>query len=511
MLSGLFGKKSDHPMAEIKSAQALLDDLPKNDAHKSLMEINEWIESVSAHTDFNLDHQLAVLRLLDETAQPYARKLTRDYFVPHELALFQETRLWLVLGNFYRHLAGAYCALFDRYCNGDKGDVAIRPHIPLIAGRAISAMIGQLKYICVHYGVVDSSIGLNLARLYRHAEQQAYLDAPLTLYQGMPGNTSVKFEAAHLLGWYGCGVGALSALHIHFTERLIGQYCQYTDIVAQQDASCLFSFDLNHPAAPARIKLPNADEIVQPSMRFICMAGMLPKLEALLKILKKGMVPDELNLGGAYDAAPVLEAVQHLLGFITSPPVRRSLRRNIRINMNVVSGFDRLVERTDAGLNRSAELPAYWEIQEVSASGFRTILPEQGAGGIRIGSLIGMQPEGVSHWGAAIVRRLMRDEAKQLHMGAEILANRIDGVSLSQSGGGGFENMPLALWLHARQGEPAGEIRLLMKAGTYTAQRSLQTRLNGKSYLLIPFGLQEKGADYDLAIFRVIEQEAASE
>jgi len=27
MLSGLFGKKSDHPMADIKSAQALLDDL----------------------------------------------------------------------------------------------------------------------------------------------------------------------------------------------------------------------------------------------------------------------------------------------------------------------------------------------------------------------------------------------------------------------------------------------------------------------------------------------------
>src|SRR3990167_2811565 len=105
MLSGIFGKKSDHPMADMKSAQALLDDLPKNDAHKMLMELTEWIESVADNPDFKLDHQFAVLRLLDETAQPYARKLARDYFTPQELNKSQENRLWLGLGNFYRPAA----------------------------------------------------------------------------------------------------------------------------------------------------------------------------------------------------------------------------------------------------------------------------------------------------------------------------------------------------------------------------------------------------------------------
>src|SRR5674476_792427 len=108
MLSTLFGKRSDNPMEDIKSVQALLDDLPKNDAIKSLAELTELVESLSVYGDFKLDHQFAVLRLLDETAQPYMRKLVREYFTPFEINKFQENRLWLVVGNWSRHVAKAY-------------------------------------------------------------------------------------------------------------------------------------------------------------------------------------------------------------------------------------------------------------------------------------------------------------------------------------------------------------------------------------------------------------------
>jgi hypothetical protein len=47
-----------------------------------------------------------------------------------------------------------------------------------------------------------------------------------------------------------------------------------------------------------------------------------------------------------------------------------------------------------------------------------------------------------------------------------------------------------------------------MKLEAFSAQRSLQTSLEGKNYLLMPMGLDERGLDYDLARFRVIEQEA---
>jgi hypothetical protein len=518
MLSGIFGKKSDHPMADIKSAQALLDDLPKNDAHRSLMELAEWIDSVADHTDFKLDHQFAVLRLLDETAQPYARKLARDYFTPQELNKFQENRLWLVLDNLCRHTAKAYYAVFNRYCSGDKGAAAIKAQLPLLAARAVYAMTGQLKYICAHYGPVNNTVWGNLAQLYRHAEQQQYLDTPLALYSGAAGNTTVKDELGRLLGWYGCGVNSLKPLYMHLTERIAGQYCSSIDIGAQQDANSLFGFDLDHPAAPVHIK---AGVTVHPSMRFVGMAEMQPKLAALIKTLEKGTVPESLNLGGTYDAELVREAAQYLLNYLTTPPSRRSARRGIKVKLNVVNGFARMIERTDIALDFSDEHPAHWDVEDISASGFRTILPAQGTDGIRIGSLLGVQPDGVPHWGAAVVRRLMRDDENRLHVGAEMLTNQITGVALSQSGGGGggFEDGQPALWLQAKSekllaghppGGSSGEAQLLMKVDTFSAHRSLQTLLNGKKYLLIPGRLQEKGLDYDLANFRVIEQESGS-
>ncbi|MBK9160889.1 MAG: hypothetical protein IPM27_04915 [Nitrosomonadales bacterium] len=489
----------------MKSAQALLDDLPRNDAHKALMELTEWIESVMGNADFKLDHQFAVLSLLDETGHPHARKLAREYFVPHELNKFQENRLWLVLGNLSRHTAGAYITLFDRYCQGDKGSSAIKAYVPMIVARAIHATAGQLKYICARYGPIDAAIWANLAKLYSHAEQQGYLDTPVALYPGAP-ETSVRCLVGQTLAWCGSGVNALSPLSMHFTERLFTQYCADIDITVRQDGATVFSFDLNRPVAPIRAKV---DATEHPSLRFIGLARLRPKLEALLKTLDKNVVPDSINLGGTYDAELVREAVQYLVNYLNEPPVRRSVRRWIRVSLNVANGFAKVLERTDVGLNFNAEEPQRWEVEDISTGGFRTVLPAQGADGIRIGSLLGVQPEGVPSWGVAVVRRLSRDESNRLHVGAEMLTSQIDGVALSQSGGGGggFEDGQPALWLQPKQGDSSAETRLLMKADTFSNNRSLQTSLNGKGYLLIPAGLLEKGQDYDLARFRVIEQE----
>jgi hypothetical protein len=84
-------------------------------------------------------------------------------------------------------------------------------------------------------------------------------------------------------------------------------------------------------------------------------------------------------------------------------------------------------------------------------------------------------------------------------------------VILNRNGGELGDGQP-ALWLYAKQGAPSGGAQLLlMGADTFSSSRSLKIELNEKKYLLIPAGLQEKGLDYDLAKFKVIEQEAESE
>ena len=505
MLTGIFGKRSDHPLADLQSAQALLHDLPKNDTHKLLMDVTELIESASGNNDLKLDNQFAVLRFLDEAAQPYARKLTGEYFAPHTLNAFQENRLWLVLGNLSRQTAIAYCAMFNRYRNAEKGSNSIKAHAPLLMARAVHAMISQLKYVCAHYDLVEYAIWENLALIYSYAEQQQCLDIQVNLYPGIPGNTSVRCEVGLLLGWYGSGVNSLSPVHMHLTERIMAQYCQDINMQARLSESSIFSFDLIEPDAPMRVKV---DATVSPSTRLVSTPTMQPKLAQLLKTLEKNIVPDDLVLGGNYGAELVKEAVRHLLNYFMGPPVRRSVRRVIKINFNVANSFAEVVERAKAGLNFSNER-AMWVIEDISANGFLTVLPAQGSSGMRIGGVLGMQLEGVPHWGVAAVRRLLRGDENRLHVGAEILAAQVAAVALRQSGGGpaGFEDGMLAQWLYAKPGEASSEARLLMKAGTFSPNRSLQTHLNGKKFLLIPTGLQEKFLDCDLARFRVVEQE----
>jgi hypothetical protein len=228
--------------------------------------------------------------------------------------------------------------------------------------------------------------------------------------------------------------------------------------------------------------------------------------------LEKNILPDDLHLGGVYEAKVVCDVAKSLLSFLKEPPTRQSARRSVKVNMTVVSGFENTVEHITAGLNLSTAKPVQWELEDISANGFLTILPPQGFDSLRIGSLLGVQPAGVSHWGAAMVRRLSRDEDNQLHVGVEMLANQIACVALSQSGsagGGFFEDGQLALWLYPKQGSSSGETQLLMHVDAFSTSRSLQTEIDEKSYLLIPNGLLAKGVDYDLAKFRLVEQEGS--
>lgn len=496
-------------MADIKSAQALLDELPANDACRALMELTELVGLLMEHAEFKTDHQFNVLTLFDKTAHLYERKLVREYFAPLELTKFQENRLWSALEHWSRELAAAYFKLFVDFCNAKKGSSVIREQVPLLVARAVRAMKAQVKFVSAHYGEVDKTIWANLTQLYRHAEQLRYLDTPVSLYPGVAGNTTVKHEVGHLLMWYDSGPRALTPLLMHVTERLVSQYRSTINIRSQLAQHSRISFDLNRPGEPMRI---NLDNTTHPYVRFIDMPEMGTRLEDLMKVLRKNIVPDDLHLGGNYSAEVVSEAVQYLLNYLAVHPVRRSVRRMANVNLTVVSGFDRVVERTGA-LRGPDEPSVCWVTDEISVGGFSTTMPVKGSEGIGIGSLLGIQPEGVPHWGAAVVRRLLRKDETHMCVGAEILDNRVAGVVLNYTSvaGEAIESGQPALWLYSRQNESSGEAQLLMKADTFSPGRSLKVMLDGKEYLLIPIALQERGLGYDLAKYRFAVQEAGSE
>lgn len=502
----LLGKKSDHPLADLKAVQAFLDDLPKNDSLKALQELTSWIESAREQAEFRLDHQFAVLRLLDETARSFERKLMRDYFATTALPAFQENRLWMALNEFFTQVLLAYLTVQVRYRNGDKGASAVKIMMPLIAARGIKAAAGRLKAAAARHALFDQAIWTALAEFYAHAETHQYLDDPFSLYSGSGATTSVREEFASVLMWYASSFGTLSRLPMHLAECMTSHLSRNFTVSAQREPGSLFVFDLMNPMSPMR---PSAEITPQPSLRYLGVDKFhQPRIEELLKTLEKNMVPDELNLGGNYEPAAVRAAALHLAEHLKSPPpARRKVRHNIKVSLSVTNGFSGVMGKTDVGLDFGSDNSRTWQVEDISTSGLRCVLPGLRTDGVAIGLLLGIKPEKQDRWGVGIVRRLSRDQKNNLHVGIEMLSYQIDGVGVRSDNGGGEH---AALWLDNPGGE-SSEVDLLMSPDTFTASHSLQTRLGGKNYLLMPLKSVERGEDYELARYRKIEQDVSAE
>ncbi|GAB4115864.1 MAG: hypothetical protein Fur0026_02260 [Sideroxydans sp.] len=508
MVLGLFGKKSDHPLADIKSAQALLEDIPKGDSIRALQEIGDWIDALREQADdFRLDHEWAVLRLYDQAAQAHVRKLLHDYFAPQPLSQFQENRLWTLLDTYFTHSDLCHFDVLTRYRAGAKGAASIKADIPLLCARGIHAITGQLKLAAARYAMVDPALWRRLAAYYTLAEAHDGLNAALTLYAGI--NTSVAQSFAVLVLWYGSSAGSLSPLQEHIAERLFAALGKGATVSRTYDGAELFVFDLAQPTPPMRA---TAGATIHPDLRFIAAEGLRQQLADMLKTLDKGILPEGLNFYGAkYEAEQVRDIAQRLLHSLTlPPPTRRNPRRKIKVNLKVANGFSRMLECSDLGLSFGAEDSELWEVEDISATGFRSVVPASRANVVRIGSLLGSQPEGVSHWGAGVVRRLSRDGEGNLHIGIEVLSPRIVGVPLLDAASTTDANMQIGIYLN-RPNDSSGEAWLLMKQDAFVGSRSLKMQLDDKEYLLLPLALVEQGEDYDLARYRMMEQDNGSE
>jgi hypothetical protein len=304
--------------------------------------------------------------------------------------------------------------------------------------------------------------------------------------------------------------GVQSPLQEHITERLISYAGNGARVDGQYNGNALFVFDLSQPTPPMRVA---SDATLHPSLLFLSVIDALGKLEALSKTLEKGIVPDEVNFYGAkYDVDLVRDILRRLTDNLTLPaPTRRNPRRKISVNLKVANGFFRMLEQADAGLNFfNPDAAEVWDVEDISATGFRSVLPPSKGDGIKIGSLIGSKPENVQSWGAGIVRRLSRDDKNNLHIGVEVLSTQIVGIALTDRAEMTDEDLQIAMYLN-RPGDTSGEAWLLMRPDTFSPNRSLNMDLGGKGYLLLPLALVESGDDYDLARYRRMEQETSAE
>lgn len=507
---GFFSNKSDHPLANFKSAQKLLDDLPKTDAVEVLQEFAHWIEALfDPANEFRIDHQFAILRMLDEAAHPHLRKVIHSYFAVVPPSEFQEKRLWSAMNDYSNFCAMGYLDLTIGMQQGEKGSAGIKPGVALICARGIYAVFGRLESAAVRYEQINPQSWAHLAQFYACAEAEKCLDEQITLYAGLGVSTSVRRIFAGVLMWYTAGVGSLRPLDLHIAKRLSIYLSKSLSVTAQCREDSMFAFDLVSSSAPLRVK--ESGTMYPPSVRFMSIGETSAQLASILKTLGKNLVPAELNLGVAYAAEEVAEVVGRLAAYSeTRQSVRRPPRRTIKMNLSVLNGFFNLLEETNVDLNLNDPISENWEVEDISANGLRCVLPEGRVSNVKIGMLVGLQSEKAMHWGVGIVRRLRRDKHNNLHVGIKILSNKVVSVVLRGYDGANTDADCSALLLNG-SGADHGESLVLMKSDTFSINRSPTMTLGEQRYLLLPLGLEEKGLDFDMVRYRKMVQDNSSE
>jgi len=502
----LFGrKKPDHPMADIKEARKILGELPTNDAFKCADELTHWLESVMAEEGFKPEYRAQLVQLLDETAQIHLRKLGRDYMASPRLAKFQEMRLWKAIYEYWRQAALAYAGCIDLYAGGAKGADALKGSMPLLLTRALRALAAQMKWMYVRYGPMDQSVWGVIAKVYALAETRKLAQSQVTLYPGIPGESTPEQEFLKAVMLSASSPDSLLPLEMELCERLIAHVCASFTLRLDLQPDIAYWIDLAASQAPLRLARPPQHA---PSLRFFAAGKALEELEALIDTIKtKGSVPAQVNLGGSYPAEAVLDALNHLaLYWSPKPPERKHQRHRAKSRLNVVHGFDGVLSVFGSGPGDNADMET-WIVEDVSAGGFGAGIPEVKGEWLKIGCLLGLQPEGGDTWVLGVIRRLQREIPLKGSVGIQTIARSAELLQLSVSGAARSETGILI----GDGSESPGEARVLLRAGVFVPGQNMEYQKGELTCLLMPQGVVESGEEYEVAKFREMMRDISSD
>ncbi len=496
--------KPDHPMADLKEAKRILGEVPVNDAFKAIEELTSWLESVGAAEGFKPEHRAQLLLLLDESAQVHARKLSRDYLGAIRPSKFQENRLWLVLFAYWRQAAMSLATCIDLYATGAKGGDALKNTMPLLAVRAMRALAAQLKWQSFRYGPMDPLLWGILYKIYSLAESRKFAKAKVQVYPGVPGESSAEIEFLKAVMFSASSPDSLLPLETELMERLVAHYAPGF-VLLEKTEGCAYWVDLAGSVAPLRLIKPPQP---LPMLRYFSAGSGLADIEKVQQIIKStGAVPSAVNLGGAYEPSTVLDVLEHIaIYWSRSPPERKAPRHQVKSRLVVTHGFDGLMGALEpAGtLDFDEAAEESWIVQNVSAGGFGAMIPQIKGDWLKIGCLLGLQPEGGKNWVVGVLRRLSRDKPQQASVGIQTIAKSASIVLLRMPSGqpGGNEASELGLLLAPLSHASSGEAMVLLRSGAWVPGQNLEIDTDGLSLVLMPIGVVERGEDYELVRFR---------
>jgi hypothetical protein len=512
MLKWIKGSKSEHPLADDKSAREFIAALPPLDLYKSLEELCYWLDTLGSAEDIKMPRVLEIIDLIDHAAKNHQRKLSQDYLSGSaRLQKFQEFRIWNTMFVFWKQLADTYQMCLTRFQAGANGWGAQKGQMPMVVARALRALTLQLKWQLLRYGPVDQRVWEQMGKLYADAEERGFATAPVVVYPGKFGESTVQREFLKGVMLNISSTDSLLPAKLEIAERIAAQFSEFFVMDRQPAKGCHYSVDLNEGKVPARVM---SRQQMTPGLRFFGPGSAAQELEKLLATVQAdGVVPSNINLGGSFDPEVVLEVLRHLARYWAPiPPARTEERRVCVSRMSVVHDFDEIVstisgETQDLSFDSTVEI---WTVENESEGGYGALMPQTRSDWLRVGTLLGVKLDDAASWGVGIVRRLSAYDHKQRYVGIQVLTKGATVVKLAPISAMADPELESALLLpsNANDTNGAAEMNLLLKPGAFSLQKSMEMRAYERSYLLVPRKLMEGGHDFDMARFRVMQRAA---
>ena len=505
----LFGGKSDHPMADLKEARKIVDAIPGSDPFKALEDLNHWQDSVRGWAGFSHEHRAQLVLMVDDAVQGHLRRLQRDYLSSPRLSKFQENRLWTMIRESYRHAALAFATCVDVFVTGQKGWEELKPMMALLSVRALRAGAGQMKWQYVRYGLQDNALWGMAAKIYAFADYRKYAGAKVTPYAGIPEETTAEQEFLKAAMLAVASPDSLLPVEIELAERLIAHWVGAFKVDANQQPDAVYWIDLAQNLPPTRlVRSPDP----APTLRFLAAGAALNQIRQLTQVVKQtNAVPSGINLGATYEPQAVVEVLEHLaVCWSTQAPERKAPRHKVKSRVTITHGFDGVLSAIDPGgeVLFDPERIESWIVENVSSGGFGALVPQLRGDWLRIGCLLGLQPEGGSNWLIGVVRRFQRDATHTGAVGIQTVGRTAQAVRVRVVTAqiGPSADTETAVFLGPV--DSTAETHMLLRGGVLLPGQNLQLEQNGKTYLLLPTGGMERGEDYDLVRCRIMVRDA---
>lgn len=502
--AGLFGQKSEYPLADARELKKIISELPKDNAFKALDEIAGWLESLQAADDVPAEQLYEAVRQLEEAAQPHLKRLTKDYQQSARQSRTDEKRLWSINFGFWTLLAGRYEHCLAEMAGKPRVAEQLKAALPAICAHLIAALAAILKWEQFHYGPSPDTHWQRMGNALLIAEDGG-VGSKSVSFGAQAGLSSPQQEYLKAMVFHAASMDSLLPLEIELAERLIAHFLPQFVFTAEALHDSVYWVDLKLPQPPLRLARMPAQAL--PTQRFFKPGPAHAAIEGFLNSLQRGGdIPSDINLGGQYFPKTLIPVLSHLAAYLAPiPPQRRHDRHHVKHRMVVANGLTNAIVAFSGQFGSRPVMPQMesWVVENVSRGGFGAVVSDIPADWLKVGALLAIQPEGGKNWLLGIVRRYRRVTETDARVGIETLALEVDLAELKPRMASSYAAVAGMPALLMQEGSEPGEVRAVLPPAGFNLQEALEYTAGGKRHLLTPVTLVEQSADFTLARYRL--------